>query len=94
MSQNYWITNTSLATISASITKTAGWLNNVSLLAENVSKTVPNNLNVLSACVSNISYNYWTSKNTLDIVSLSLQNTTNWLNNVSMKSDTSLNSVK
>ena len=49
----------------------------------NLSGTV----NDLSACVSNVSFNYWSSKGILDTVSSSLHTTTDWVNNVSMKSD-------
>ena len=41
----------------------------------------------LSACLNNVSFNYWLSKEILDTVSSSLKTTTNWLNNVSMNSD-------
>ena len=80
MSTNYWKTNSSLQTITSSLTSTITWLGNVSLYDKNVSTTVynlSNTVNALLSCLASVSSNFWTTKQNFNTVSSSLISTTN-----------------
>ena len=82
LSGNYWIMNSSLNTVSSALVSKIAFLSNVSSLADSISKTSWNTssrstVNVLSACLNNVSTAFWPATSLLDTVSLSLQTTTN-----------------